>query len=1033
MVRNLGSGGVVRQTDDAEQRKQVRKIFEEFDDDASGAWELSEMVAFIDSLSDEDRKGLGLSDPESVFSKLDEDGSGVLDFEEFYAWYEKVFCDTEDGHLGDWHRAHDAYGDIYYVHSRTGEATWRAPDGAYELKKLPGSIGTYSLVMGKGAAKTNPDDSSAKEQRIQGSRARGLSLAASAVQRGASMIGSALLSFRKAAHAKENRAAKQAFWDSQAQKALDLKALRRANRDDPNFEMPKEKWATVTFVLLEGTHKVTEGHDLICKVHIMDAKQPDQVRDWIQFRVDNSSPMWNEYCTFEVQDALSLVSVIFYRETLHGSRARGLSLAPLTEYGIIAPFLMDSDFTKWFKLNEPVDKMGNVICTAYELGHVKIKCSRKIDAQAAHQKMSEQRAGNGLPAGWLCKVTPEGRVFFVNPELQVSQWNHPALEEIPLPDGWEKDVDVQGRRFYVDMHSGKAGIPESHTTQYLNPADSSVAAATRHHIVSVHHDVTSVLKQNVDLNDASLEYDSLKGVAEQQCVAQLEKEVLLNPELKTYSGRLKTFLRPAVVIMQDGREINIGGWPHGFHCLSDRPELAASLRQHAVRNAGRGQDLRFSGILKLRGAIPVLEGFAYMRYGDADTRRWEQLYLEVQHSYRADGESQFHLAWGHLDVANVRLTKVAMKAMGKILTTLITDVTRFELSQGTVDSIIAQHEVPVFKQDSNSQAGKKTVSRGIEFHGLRIFSGNHDMVLVFVDKSTCATWASTLRAPKVRQVGRLSPEMMADAGFVFFPTPARGLYDRVICPFCGLSLQNWNASLDAFVLHADKNPACPFVTDRHRDAYLRDHPKGRVIPGLGSAGISSPRSTLFSSADQSDNPRHKRAAQGRGSFEFEPDVDLDRLGVKYEHKDTTVMKLDRLAKSVVPHPSATTKTVPHQRSLMEHRRRMEMLQSSDANKLLEMAASNDVNGVVDMLDKGAPIDHTDAGMRTALHWAASFGNVDVIRILVNNGADPNCKTAMGFTPLMLAERGGFTRCVYELELSGGQRVPDAGTRANPTG
>ena len=77
MVRNLGSGGVVRQTDDAEQRKQVRKIFEEFDDDASGAWELSEMVAFIDSLSDEDRKGLGLSDPESVFSKLDEDAHAV--------------------------------------------------------------------------------------------------------------------------------------------------------------------------------------------------------------------------------------------------------------------------------------------------------------------------------------------------------------------------------------------------------------------------------------------------------------------------------------------------------------------------------------------------------------------------------------------------------------------------------------------------------------------------------------------------------------------------------------------------------------------------------------------------------------------------------------------------------------------------------------------------------------------------------------------------------------------------------------------
>ena len=40
---------------------------------------------------------------------------------------------------------------------------------------------------------------------------------------------------------------------------------------------------------------------------------------------------------------------------------------------------------------------------------------------------------------------------------------------------------------------------------------------------------------------------------------------------------------------------------------------------------------------------------------------------------------------------------------------------------------------------------------------------------------------------------------------------------------------------------------------------------------------------------------------------------------------------------------------------------------------------------------------------TALHHAARFGNVELCRVLVEGGADPTVRNAMGLTPLALIE------------------------------
>jgi Ca2+-binding EF-hand superfamily protein len=76
----------------AEERKpktkaEIRKIYDQFDEDNSGLWEATEMIAFIDSLPNKHELG----DPESIFGEIDKDGSGEIDFDEFYHWYQTNF------------------------------------------------------------------------------------------------------------------------------------------------------------------------------------------------------------------------------------------------------------------------------------------------------------------------------------------------------------------------------------------------------------------------------------------------------------------------------------------------------------------------------------------------------------------------------------------------------------------------------------------------------------------------------------------------------------------------------------------------------------------------------------------------------------------------------------------------------------------------------------------------------------------------------------------------------------------------------
>ncbi|MCY1453058.1 Ankyrin repeats (many copies) [compost metagenome] len=59
-----------------------------------------------------------------------------------------------------------------------------------------------------------------------------------------------------------------------------------------------------------------------------------------------------------------------------------------------------------------------------------------------------------------------------------------------------------------------------------------------------------------------------------------------------------------------------------------------------------------------------------------------------------------------------------------------------------------------------------------------------------------------------------------------------------------------------------------------------------------------------------------------------------------------------------------------------------------------------------LLEFGADVEGATPDGKTALMMAAMFNRVEVIRLLVQRGANPRAQDADGITPLLLAQRMG---------------------------
>jgi ankyrin repeat protein len=90
--------------------------------------------------------------------------------------------------------------------------------------------------------------------------------------------------------------------------------------------------------------------------------------------------------------------------------------------------------------------------------------------------------------------------------------------------------------------------------------------------------------------------------------------------------------------------------------------------------------------------------------------------------------------------------------------------------------------------------------------------------------------------------------------------------------------------------------------------------------------------------------------------------------------------------------------------------------------LLHIAAqSGDLDVVKLLLESGADINGSKPFSATALHYAAGNGHETVVRFLLSRGADPNGESAIGITPLGLAVAKGY-RTVASTLLQAGATV-----------
>lgn len=91
---------------------------------------------------------------------------------------------------------------------------------------------------------------------------------------------------------------------------------------------------------------------------------------------------------------------------------------------------------------------------------------------AEQQRTAEDDPLGPLPDGWEKRVEPNGRVYFVNHKNRTTQWEDPRtqgqIQEEPLPTGWEMRYTEDGVRYFVDHNT--------RTTTFEDPRPGSIAS-----------------------------------------------------------------------------------------------------------------------------------------------------------------------------------------------------------------------------------------------------------------------------------------------------------------------------------------------------------------------------------------------------------------------------------------------------------------------------------------------------------------------------------------------------------------------------
>ena len=91
---------------------------------------------------------------------------------------------------------------------------------------------------------------------------------------------------------------------------------------------------------------------------------------------------------------------------------------------------------------------------------------------------------------------------------------------------------------------------------------------------------------------------------------------------------------------------------------------------------------------------------------------------------------------------------------------------------------------------------------------------------------------------------------------------------------------------------------------------------------------------------------------------------------------------------------------------------------------MDAAKNGDVSKVVDMVVAGMPVDIDDGNDSTALTHAVINNRTDVVRYLLNNGADVNKQNRLGWTALHWASLMNYTDVMILLQHGARKDIKD---------
>ena len=99
--------------------------------------------------------------------------------------------------------------------------------------------------------------------------------------------------------------------------------------------------------------------------------------------------------------------------------------------------------------------------------------------------------------------------------------------------------------------------------------------------------------------------------------------------------------------------------------------------------------------------------------------------------------------------------------------------------------------------------------------------------------------------------------------------------------------------------------------------------------------------------------------------------------------------------------------------------------NADANAPLHAAAAGGADAMLmgRLIAAGARVNHRLSSAYTALHEAAAIGNADVVRLLLDSGAQPDVRNTEGQTPADLAREAGHAALADGLEAAARGRTP----------